>query len=354
MEEEDEADDDSNQGTLRPQRQDSRPRVPVALLPIGDARAKHVVHHLRKTDGDLVEVGILGVTQQRGLAKVQLWSSKEVENRKCTQSNEQENGKKHSATVQGVKLVLQFVPNWPETAMVRHESSVLANDRQLQQQPFPRLTLILALPFPKRLKALWPVIASMGVTHVIVVRGQLSDPEHGLSTALQPKVYEPLLLEGQSQGVHTRTIRVDICVDQDIVSRGRHSLESLIQDECSSACAGCAKVFLDCGDEHAVPPPVRDVVLQQLLRRDSSNSSSQRSIPNNDDECHSTSNVYSAVLAVGPERGWTQAESDWFCNELGYVAATLGRSVLRVDTAVVAGLAMVSAALEEPVSMGET
>jgi len=53
------------------------------------------------------------------------------------------------------------------------------------------------------------------------------------------------------------------------------------------------------------------------------------------------------VLAVGPERGWTDDEAKFFVEECGFRSATLGGSILRVDAAVVAGLGMVSAALDE-------
>ena len=115
-----------------------------------------------------------------------------------------------------------------------------------------------------------------------------------------------------------------------------------------------AKIFLDCGNEGVVPPPVRDVVRQQLLQRDTlGNGSNKRSNPKNI-VAYPSATPPSAILAVGPERGWTQAEADWFCNELGYESATLGQSVLRVDTAVVAGLAVVSAALEELMVVDKT
>ena len=57
--------------------------------------------------------------------------------------------------------------------------------------------------------------------------------------------------------------------------------------------------------------------------------------------------IPSAIVAVGPERGWTEEEANVFVKECGYRSATLGCSVLRVDTAVVAGLGIVSAALDE-------
>ena len=46
----------------------------------------------------------------------------------------------------------------------------------------------------------------------------------------------------------------------------------------------------------------------------------------------------SATVAIGPERGWTDAEAKLFV-KAGFQSALLGPSILRVDTAVVAGVA---------------
>ena len=43
----------------------------------------------------------------------------------------------------------------------------------------------------------------------------------------------------------------------------------------------------------------------------------------------------SAILAIGPERGWSEQEANMFADECGFEAASLGSSILRVDTAVI-------------------
>jgi RsmE family RNA methyltransferase len=52
-----------------------------------------------------------------------------------------------------------------------------------------------------------------------------------------------------------------------------------------------------------------------------------------------------AVLAVGPERGWTGSEREVLKNA-GFRLVDLGSRVLRTETAVVAGLAILRAKLE--------
>jgi 16S rRNA (uracil1498-N3)-methyltransferase len=53
-----------------------------------------------------------------------------------------------------------------------------------------------------------------------------------------------------------------------------------------------------------------------------------------------------AVLAVGPEGGWTSAEESAF-REHGWTAASLGATILRVETAAIAAVSIVSAELAE-------
>ncbi|HEY4977534.1 MAG TPA: RsmE family RNA methyltransferase [Candidatus Acidoferrum sp.] len=52
----------------------------------------------------------------------------------------------------------------------------------------------------------------------------------------------------------------------------------------------------------------------------------------------------SAVLAIGPEGGWTEAEFA-AARQFGYQEASLGKLILRTETAVVAGLAAINFAL---------
>jgi len=357
------------------------------LLSANDARTRHGLLHLRKRDGDQVNVGIVGGAKGRAVVVMMPYHS--IRPRPTTNATKDTAAGDVAAQQQmepqpqgGLKLVLQF-----------DSSSNLA-----QQLP-PSITLILALPFPKRLKALWSTVASMGVvTRIVIVRGQLSDPQHASTTALHASVYEQLLLEGMSQGGHTRPVRVEVLVDDNDEDgkndkddkrsnssnhRIRKRLQQMIQpaapplnDGSSSAGNGCsttssattttttiapssaccAKIFLDCGDEGMTPPPpVREVVLSQCRP---TMIDPMALMKDDDNHCHQSSkrtkvplslspSPCTAMLAVGPERGWTDDEAKFFRHELGFQSASLGPSILRVDTAVVAGLALVSAALDE-------
>jgi 16S rRNA (uracil1498-N3)-methyltransferase len=47
----------------------------------------------------------------------------------------------------------------------------------------------------------------------------------------------------------------------------------------------------------------------------------------------------SVTLAFGPEGGWTESERQWF-RDSGWISASLGNTILRVETAAIAGLAI--------------
>ncbi|KAL3799019.1 hypothetical protein HJC23_005158 [Cyclotella cryptica] len=245
-----------------------------------DHRTIHIRKHLHKKSGDAVSVGILG--ERKGQASVQL------------------NGD-GSATL------------------------ILLDTAFVQPPTVPEITVILAMPFPARLKALWPVMSSFhAVTRIIIVKGQLSDKEFCETSALQPKVYEPLIEKGMSQGVRTRPVQVDICVDECHVSKELLQRLGLLNDNASQP-DDVARLFLDCGDETMIPPPAREVVLKHCTRNSTPKS----------------------IIAFGPERGWTDEEASTFVNESKFEAVSLGSSILRVDTAVIAGIGVVSAALDE-------
>jgi 16S rRNA (uracil1498-N3)-methyltransferase len=50
------------------------------------------------------------------------------------------------------------------------------------------------------------------------------------------------------------------------------------------------------------------------------------------------------VLAVGPEGGWTDGELELF-RQAGWISASLGRTILRAETAAMAAVAVAASAL---------
>ena len=262
-------------------------------LPPNDDRAKHIIQHLHKITGDEVSIGLIDPHTNGHKCKAIVYI-------------QQNNG--------GVKLVPKL-----DTII-----------KSISPPSLPQITLILAVPFPARLKYLWPVMSSfVDVTRIVIVKAELSNPEFIQSKALQPSIYEPMIEKGMSQGVRTRPIKVDVCIQEnEPISKALFDKLGLVNvDDDGST----ARVFLDCGDEDETPSPIRDVVMEQLGSSTRSNNSPSPT----------------AIVAIGPERGWTNKEAKIFVNECEFKSASLGSSILRVDTAVVACLGIVSAALEE-------
>lgn len=191
--------------------------------------------------------------------------------------------------------------------------------------PEPEITVVLAVPFPMRMKWLWPVMASFTyVTRVVVVKGELSNHEFCDSRSLREGVYGPLIEKGMSQGARTRGVKVDVCfenVSADLLGRLGLGNDS------------AAKALLDCGDENNAPKDLYDYIDDFCSDAHAGGVSGDGSCP-------------AATLAVGPERGWTEKEAKIF-TEFGFTSTSLGSSILRVDTAVVAGLGTVTAALDK-------
>eukprot|EP00536_Pseudo-nitzschia_multiseries_P003877 jgi/Psemu1/186793/e_gw1.61.94.1 len=266
-----------------------------------DPRTKHIFGHLRKTDGDSVTIGI--ISGGRGKAIVR--------------------------TGDGEGSRLELVLDCSDYRWTSLKDSGSSHRHEI--------VLVLSLPFPKRLKGLWAQITSMGVTRICVIRGTLSDPNYCKSSVITPQVYRPLVEEGMSQGCHTQEVAVDVTVDE-VVSRGVLEKLGLVaaapaasaKTGWSSSSCDDVRIFLDCGDETTEPLPARQVITNQLSE-------------------HAPADTYTPkriVVAIGSERGWTDDEAKLF-HDAGYESASLGRSVLRVDTAVIAGLGIVSSTLDE-------
>jgi len=270
-----------------------------------DPRTKHIFGHLRKVDGDSVTIGIISGFQGKAIAR--------------TTSAERR---------------LEF------------DASLLTDDTDDgctigSRSSSHEIVLVLSLPFPKRLKTLWAQITSMGVTRICIVRGMLSDANYCKSSTITPGVYRPLVEEGMSQGCHTKEVAVDIEVEE-VLSQavldklGLTAAKTTTSTKTSSCDDGEIKIFLDCGDETTIQPlPLRQAIMKKMA---TTTCTSTVLSDRNKTKC--------VILAIGSERGWTDDEATFF-HEAGFESASLGRSILRVDTAVIAGLGIVSATLDE-------
>ncbi len=374
---------------------DSQMTVVMVRLDGRDRRAKHIVNHLKKQKGDTVLVGVLGGHKYQA-SIVDIGTS----GKSSSKGNPGDVGDHGAVTLE--------LPTFSSPGILNTAVPTLAAAAAPPTTPQPTITItvVLAMPFPARLKYLWPVISSMGVVdRILIVRGVLSDPAHLESKVLQqPSVYEPLLYEGLSQGCHTRLPIVSVDVrevlsetvlerlglygdgdvdeanDNDGGNKGGSAAAPVAADVHNSSprpVRDCvlrpfvSKIFLDCGDETMTPPPVREVVWEQFHKDQQQQGGFRRHDKKQKHEQHefgegageeedsspvgpsstplsqssSPSPVVSAIIAVGPERGWTDSEATLF-GHAGFQPALLGPAILRVDTAVVAGIATTQAALE--------
>jgi 16S rRNA U1498 N3-methylase RsmE len=418
-----------------------------------DRRAKHIIQHLKKKKGDTVLVGVLGSHKYHATIMdigINIHNNTKSNTRKVDHQNtDLVDDDYHGSVILELSThPLEKKDSTRATRTVGTNTSLVdidacgsSNVPHTLSPPSKRkpsiqikITIVLAMPFPMRLKYLWPVISSMGVVdRIIIVRGVLTDKDHLESKVLcQQSMYEPLLLEGLSQGCHTCLpiviVDVDEVLSQSVLERldmynggcGCDNTNSddddddqviarkvVIQnndDENDGRMGSIAatttsidihnrpiwasglhppfvsKIFLDCGDETMTPPSVREVVWdqfhryekqqqQQSLRKErgkrnewsyqnehasasgqppppllTPSSTISYSAPST-----TTPFVMAAIIAVGPERGWTDSEATLF-GRAGFEPALLGQAILRVDTAVVTGIAMTQAALEEVVS----
>ena len=308
-----------------------------------DIRTKHILTHLKKSTGDTVSVGY-------------------IDDKNNSQSSEC-GGNGYTCKC----IILQRQNGG--IRLVRKPSTILYTPSNL-----PCITVLLALPFPARLKYLWPVLSSFCyVTRIVVINSQLSDVEYTNSKALLPATYGPLIELGMSQGGRTRQVKVDICTgnssngisdtkEQQTNQYTRSWMENMglvhrdatTGDSCDKRVASddgyddtTIRIFLDCGDENSSsslspPSPVRDIIIEQYKQI-----TQLRGVDTSGSRLQYRPQTPSVIMAVGPERGWTDDEAKFFTKVCGYQSATLGPSILRVDVAVIAALGIVSSALDE-------
>lgn len=284
-----------------------------------DPRTKHIFGHLRKVDGDCVTIGIISGRQGKSIVR----TKGDVGNR--------------------LELVLDDDDDVDDEGGTGEKSSLLITHSNGDSNHH-EIVLVLSLPFPKRLKGLWAQITSMGVTRICIIRGMLSDPNYRKSSVVTPQVYQPLVEEGMSQGCHTKEVAVDVSVDE-VMSRGvldRLGLAAATTNATTTTKSSTShdeiRIFLDCGDETMEPLPCRQVIMNRLSAG-SQTTTTAKTTPG-------INKKKRIVVAIGSERGWTDDEAKLF-HEAGYESASLGRSILRVDTAVIAGLGIISATLDE-------
>ncbi|HRT30706.1 MAG TPA: RsmE family RNA methyltransferase [Kiritimatiellia bacterium] len=164
--------------------------------------------------------------------------------------------------------------------------------------PEPWLDLLLAVPRPKVLKRLWPQLAALGVGRVVLLNAAKVEKCYFSSRWIEPESYRPLLIEGLMQAGLTRLPEVMV--------------------------APRFKPFVEDDLERLFPETVR------LLAHPRA--------PTGLPPCDSVRRMR-PLLAVGPEGGWTDYETEHLLAR-GFHLFSLGERVLRFDTACIALIAV--------------
>jgi len=161
----------------------------------------------------------------------------------------------------------------------------------LQQQPPSRLpvTLILALPRPKMLKRILQSATSMGVKKIILVNSYKVEKSFWQSPVLEAENIQQQLILGLEQSIDTQLPKVSI----------KKRFKPFVEDELP-----------------ALTQNKRCIVAHP----------NQQAAP-----CIASNQE--TLLAIGPEGGFIPYEVEQF-NHAGFETVTLGKRILRVETAI--------------------
>ena len=265
-----------------------------------DSRIVHLKKHLKKMNvGDTFKVGILNGQQGHAMIiREKMESPDEFEEF----SSFMFNFDPMKATTSSLSPLLLLSSSSSDPNSENQASNTGTTETEIG------VTLLLSMPFPKRMKALWSQISSFGcVRRVCIVRGQLSDPDYIHSSAIKPQIYEPLILEGLAQGCHTRSVDVDVSSVNNVLDHQILDRVGVGNDN-NGGNNNDLKLILDCGfeeDETTIENDgvsgsdggggetnARPVGLLNVLLTKARNSN--------------------IVIAIGSERGWTEDEARLF------------------------------------------
>jgi len=178
--------------------------------------------------------------------------------------------------------------------------------------PRPAVDLLLALPRPKVMRRLWAQLAAVGVGRIIVTNAERVERNYFDTHVLEPALYRPLLIEGLQQARDTHVPLVSI----------HRRFRVLIEDELHTLSPSAIRIVAD--------PAATASVSAAIGAGD--RRTGEDDVPGR------------VLIAVGPEGGWNDFERQLLADH-GFRAAAMGARTLRTDTACIALLSLVHAAL---------
>ena len=159
--------------------------------------------------------------------------------------------------------------------------------------PVPRVDLLLALPRPKVLNRLWPVLASLGVGRILITNAWKTERNYFDTHVLEPAHIRTGLMEGLQQARDTRLPLVTV----------HRQFRKLVETQ------------LDSFGPYAVRLAAHPGAGRFPFDRLGALTADTR-----------------VLLAVGPEGGWTPFETGLLASR-GFEQATWGPRILRTDVA---------------------
>jgi 16S rRNA (uracil1498-N3)-methyltransferase len=175
--------------------------------------------------------------------------------------------------------------------------------------PLPPLTLLVGLPRPQTARDLLRDATTLGVSSIHFVATERADPNYAASTLWTSGEWRRHLLVGAAQACDTRLPAVT----------WKHTLASVL----SSSPLPPSPLLLALDNYEATTP------LASALA-----SSPPGQIVN-----HKSQIINPVALALGPERGWGPADRASL-RAAGFTLCSLGPRVVRLETAVTAGLSL--------------
>jgi RsmE family RNA methyltransferase len=186
--------------------------------------------------------------------------------------------------------------------------------------PRPRVDVLLALPRPKVMRRLWAQLAALGVGQIVLTNAERVERNYFDTHVLDPGCYRPLLIEGMQQARDTRVPLVSV----------HRRLKVLLEDDLDGLFRGGVRLLAHPRqDGERAPDGQRSlgVALAGITERQAGER---------------------ALLAIGPEGGWTAFEQQLLAAH-GFQPVDMGRRTLRSDTACIALLAILHDALAHAV-----
>ncbi|HMO52416.1 MAG TPA: RsmE family RNA methyltransferase [Kiritimatiellia bacterium] len=174
--------------------------------------------------------------------------------------------------------------------------------------PLPPVDLILAMPRPKVMKRLWAPLASVGVGSISIIGAERVERCYFDSHALQPELIRTRLIKGLEQARDTRLPSVRVF----------KTFQQAAEQELPAIAPHAARFI-------AHPGPATAIT----------------------EACARLGGRNRAVVAVGPEGGWSSPEMATFADH-GFIPISLGPRALRTDVAVIGLLTLLRMGIGSP------